>query len=104
MEMLNEIERAEMLHKQLCTNPLWPTEDTNPRGLISELLVVLATLKTHSTALALPPELLGHFQRLEDDAQDRSGPTQPEVDPAELWQSYAVLKKFFSSQIPDRQL
>jgi hypothetical protein len=98
MEMLNEIERAEMLHKQLCTNPLWPGADEHPGELKSELLSVLSSLETYCTERALPADLMMEFQRLLADAKARMGPVQPTTAPSELWQGYALLKKFFSGE------
>lgn len=92
MEIVNQIERAELLHKELCAEGLWPA-----RGQInSELLLVLTELYLNcSRDFLVPGEMLTLLQQLLADAHFRAESCCPLINPSALWQEYAMLKKHF---------
>jgi hypothetical protein len=96
MGFFNEIERAELLHKELYAAGRWPLHGP-PRGRIqSELLLVLSRLYANcSNDFFTPNEVLALLQQLIADAQFLAESRSPRIDPSALWQEYAVLKKHF---------
>src|SRR5437763_1921266 len=96
MEIVNEIERAELLHKELCAEGRWPLRGPARCQINAELLLVLAHLHANcSNDLVMPNEMLAHLQTLLADAQSRAECRSPVIDPSALWQEYALLKRHF---------
>jgi hypothetical protein len=96
MEIVNEIERAELLHKELCAGGLWPARGPARAQINSELLLVLAQLHANcSKDFLVPGEMLVLLQQLLADAQFRADSRCPLINPSALWQEYAMLKKHF---------
>lgn len=105
MEIINEIERAEMLHRQLCTETLSQLEDPS-RGQMTENLLMLLT-QVESNCFdqhLLPPDLSARLEHLLNDARFHLESHRPSrtFKSSEVMQNYAVLKKHLTAQAEQR--
>jgi hypothetical protein len=103
MEIINDIERAELLHKQLWGETTLASDDPVREKMNSQLLALLEHVQSMSSReLFFPGDIAERLDYLVSDAQSRS---QTKVstrvrNSTQLREYYALLKKHFATLSP----